>query len=237
MSNRINANQIKAELDSVIADADNTEPQLAQKLRQLSRWIKDKKPGLLTKKRLVMDLIIEVMQDAKFWLKIKDLAPDEKIAFDRQAQLTPPERYWYETLFPTWFKTPDPKLTTWTKKLMAEEFPNSDRSTISKFANEFDNLGAPTFYRYILDLSMATDLMISGQLKKSLAIQLTISNPKVLDEKQNNWRETLIYWDIKRGVLFSQSPDHPIEESAKSLLERSDSLNDGCYVVDISTNN
>lgn len=184
-----------------------------------------------------MDLIIEVMQDAKFWLKIKDLAPDEKIAFYRQAQLTPPERYWHETLFPTWFKTLDPKLTTWTKKLMAEEFPNSDRSTISKFANEFDNLGAPTFYRYILDLSMATDLMISGQLNKSLAIQLTISNPKVLDEKQNNWRETLIYWDIKRGVLFSQSPDHPIEESAKSLLERSDSLNDGCYVVDISTNN
>ena len=127
MSNRIDANQIKAELDSVIADADNTEPQLAQKLRQLSRWIKDKKPGLLTKKRLVMDLIIEVMQDAKFWLKIKDLAPDEKIAFYHQAQLTPPERYWYETLFPTWFKTPDPKLTTWTKKLMAEEL---DRKSV-----------------------------------------------------------------------------------------------------------
>jgi hypothetical protein len=67
---------------------------------------------------------------------------------------------------------------------------------------------------------MATDLMISGQLKKSLVIQLTISNPKVLDEKQNNWIETLIYWDIKWGVLFSQFPDHPIEESVKSLLER-----------------
>jgi hypothetical protein len=83
---------------------------------------------------------------------------------------------------------------------------------------------------------MATDLMISGQSKQPLAVQLTMSNPELLDEKRSNWEETLIYWNIKRGVLFSYSPNHPIGKSAISLLERSDSLNDGCYVVDISTN-
>jgi hypothetical protein len=236
MPNRINANEIKIEFDRIIIQADTTDPQLAQRLRQLSRWIKNKKPGLLTKKRLVMDLIIEVMQDAKFWLNVKDLNPEETISFYREAKLTPTEIYWYETLFPQWFKTSDPKLTIWTQKLMADEFPNSDSSTILKFANEFEDLGAPTFYRYILDLSMATDLMIGGQSKQPLAIQLTMSNPELLDEKRSNWEETLIYWNIKRGVLFSHSPNHPIGKSAISLLERSDSLNDGCYVVDISTN-
>jgi hypothetical protein len=54
MPNRINANEIKIEFDRIIIQADTTDPQLAQRLRQLSRWIKNKKPGLLTKKRLLI---------------------------------------------------------------------------------------------------------------------------------------------------------------------------------------
>jgi hypothetical protein len=237
MSNRINASQIKVEFDSAIAHADITEPQLAERLRQLSRWIKNTKPGSLTKKKFVLNLLIEVLQDAKTWLKVKDLDSEEKIVYYREAELTPPELYWYETLFPGWFHISDPKLAIWTKKLMAEEFSSIDDADILGFVSEFENLGAPVFYRYILDLSMATDILIGGSSKRSLAVQLTKSNPKLLSEKQNNWKETLIYWSIKRGVLFSQSPSHPIHESARSLLMLSDSLDDGCYVVDRSTDN
>ena len=237
MSNRIDASQIKIEFDSVIAHADTTEPQLAERLRQLSRWIKNTKPGSLTKKKLVLNLLIEVLQDAKTWLKVKDLDYEEKIAYYREAELTPPELYWYETLFPTWFHISDPKLAIWTKKLMAEEFSSIDSADILGFVREFENLGAPAFYRYILDLSMATDILVSGSSSRSLAVQLTKSNPQVLSEKQNNWKETLRYWSIKRGVLFSQSPSHPIHKSASSLLRLSDSLDEGCYVINISTDN
>jgi hypothetical protein len=237
MPNRINANQIKTEFDSVIAHADTIEPQLAERLRQFSRWIKNTKPGSLTKKRDVLNLLIEIMQDAKIWLELKDFNSEEKLEYHRKAESTPPEIYWYETLFPMWFSNLDSKLTIWTKKLMAGEFANSDKSEISSFADKFDELGVLIFYRYILDLSMATDFLVSGSSKRSLAVQLTRTNPKMLDEKQKNWKETLIYWDIKRGVLFSQSPNHPIRRSTRILFELSDSLADDCYVVCISVDN
>lgn len=120
---------------------------------------------------------------------------------------------------------------------MAEEFPNTDSADILGFGKEFENLTAPAFYRYILDLSMATDILVSSSSSRPLAVQLTKSNPKVLFAKQVNWKKTLIYWSIRRGVLFSQSPSHPIRKSAKSLLGLSDSLDDGCYVMDTSENN
>ncbi len=58
-----------------------------------------------------MHLIIEVVQDAKFLLNVKDLDLEETIAFYREAKLTPLEIYWHETLCPQWFKSSDPKLT------------------------------------------------------------------------------------------------------------------------------
>jgi hypothetical protein len=234
MPNRINASQIKSELDHIIAHADTTEPLLAERLRQFSRWIKNTKPGSLTKKKLVVDFLFELILDAALWLDLKDLNREEKIEYYREAELTPSERYWYEILFPAWFSRRDPKLTIWTQKMMAEEFQSSDSADILLFTAAFKSLWAPVVYRHILDLSMATDLLIDGRLEKPLAIQLTRSNPKMLSEKQDRWRETLIYWNIERGVLFSHSPSHSIEGSAISLLSLSDSLVDGCYAVEES---
>jgi hypothetical protein len=234
MPNRINASQIKSELENVIAHADTTEPLLAERLRQFSRWIKNTKPGSLTKKRLVMDFLVELILDTTLWLDLKDLDPEEKIEYYREANLTPSERYWHETLFPAWFRTRDPKLTIWTQKMMSEEFQSSDSVDILLFVTAFKSLSTPIVYRNILDLSMATDLLINGRLGKPLAIQLTRSNPKMLSEKQDRWKDTLVYWNIERGVLFSHSPSHSIERSAISLLSLSDSLVDGCYAVEES---
>ena len=234
MSNRINPNQIKAELDRIIADASDAEPQLAERLRQFSRWIKDKKPGLLTKKRLVVDLLIEIILSSDVWLKLKDLSPEERTELFGILELSPPEIYWYEILFPKWFRATDPKLTVWTRKIMSEEFPRSDEEFIKRFIIVFTKLKAPTFYNYILDLSMATDLIISHSREKPLAVQLTISNQTLLKKKQADWEETLRYWKIERGVLFSQSPNHSIDRSSTSLLNHSDELEDNCYIVSVS---
>ncbi len=56
MSNRIPADQIKPELEKIVKEAETQEPELAKRLTWFLRWIKDEKTGLLTKKRLVMDL-------------------------------------------------------------------------------------------------------------------------------------------------------------------------------------
>jgi hypothetical protein len=234
MSNSINANQIKIELNIVITEADKVEPLLAKRLRQFSRWIKDKKDGLLTKKKLVLDLIIEIIQDAKLWIEIQDFDPEERAEFYNEAGFTASEKYWYETLFPEWFMNQDPKLSIWTKKLMADEFPRSDQEIIDKFIWEFNRLGKPSLYRYILDLSMATDLVIHNQLGKPLAVQMTSSNPDLLGQKQSEWEKTLIYWKVPRGVLFSHFTSHPVGKSVEILLKHADTLENGCYVMGIS---
>jgi hypothetical protein len=234
MPSHISPAQIKAELDRIIEDANSSEPKLGQRLSYFYRWIKDKKPGLLVKKRLVLDLIIEVMLDAKLWLNIKDLNDAEKVDFYNAANLSCLDIYWYEILFPTWFNNSDPKSSIWTQKLMSEEFPRDDLEFIAEFIKKFKTNGAVTLYKYILDLSMATDLAISYNSKKPLLIQFTISNPNLLTQKRDEWEKTLRYWKIERGVLFSQSPSHSIDKSVSSLLAHSDELENNCYIVSVS---
>lgn len=235
MPNSVSAGQIKPELDSVIAAAETLEPQLAERLRWFSRWIKDKKPGLLTKKPLVMDFLIELMQDAKLWLKLKDFNPDERTEFFQQAELTPTEQYWYEILFPAWFGKSDPKMITWAKKLMAEEYPRSDQSLLERLIQEISRQRGTSFDSYILDLAMATDLLISGTRSQPIALQLTTNSPSLLGQKQTEWEKTLMYWGIVRGVLFSYDPRHAIDRAVSSLLVQSDSVAEGCYIVYTST--
>ncbi len=235
---RINANQIKPELDKIIAQADIIDPQLATRLRRFSRWIKDTKPGSLTKKPDVMGVILEVMKDARTLLDLRGLDPGEKLEYYGIAKFAPPERYWFETLFPLWFEISDPKLDIWTKKLMAEEFPSSDREIISKFANEFNKLGAPILKKYILDLSMATDLIISGLSQEPLAVQLTKSSLAMTIKKQGSWKVTLMYWSIQQGVFFSHDPRHQICESATSMLQiADDTCANDCYRICMSSGN
>jgi hypothetical protein len=235
MANSIPAGQIKSELDSVIVEADTLEPLLAERLRWFSRWIKEKTPGLLTKKPLVMDFLIELMQDAKLWLKIKALNLEERREFFLLAELAPTEQYWYGTLFPAWFSKSDPKMTTWAKKLMAGEFPRTDQPLLEKLIHEINDQRGTSFDSYILDLAMATDLLISGTQKQSIALQLTTNSPRFLAQKQSEWEKTLIYWSILRGVLLSYNPRHPIDKVVSSLLPLSDSLADGCYSIKTST--
>lgn len=227
MRQRIPATQIKSEFEHLIQQAEELEPELAKRLKWFVRWIKNKKPGLLMKKRLVMDLLIEIYQDAKLWLAIKTCTPDELTEFWEQAQMYPPERYWYEILFPRWFQQSDIKLETWTSKIMSEQFNQSDLSLINTFKIGINRHGGYTFTRYILDLSMATDILISGSLGKPLTVQLTIVASKY-EDKYTKWQETLKYWQICRGVFLRHEPTR-FTQQVQRLLELSDTLDDNCY--------
>jgi hypothetical protein len=228
---KIPAGQIKLELDSVISTAIRLEPQLATRLLWFSRWIYDKKLGLLNRKPLVLDFLNELILDSKIWLRLKE--PKQRTEFFQVA--TPTEQYWYEILYPAWFGQVDPKMTVWTQKLMADQFPKSDKALVDKFIQEVDCQSGTSFFNYILDLAMATDFLLSGSQNLPLVIQLTTNAPSFLGRKQTDWEKTLISWGIVRGVLLSHDPRHPIDKSVSSLLLLSDSLSKGCYIVVNST--
>lgn len=229
---RLPAKEIKTELDSLIQDALSTEPNLAKRLDELRRWIKDKKLGLLTRKPLVIDFLTELILDSRLWLKLKELTSEEKQIFFAQAQMTPAEKYWYEFLFPQWFNESDPKLDTWKKKMMSGEFTQEDEELINNLADEIEINGGACLWRYIIDLSMATDLVTSGNSSIPLCVQMTISSEEWLTDKKVNWEATLRYWGITRGLLVSINPQNladNLNSLANVILQKCDSLPSSCY--------
>lgn len=226
---RIPANSIKDELETLIQKATQEEPLLAERLRWFSRWISNKKVGLLQSKRYVMDFLIELILDSQFWLAFKAIPPEQKELFWQEAAMSPPERLWYETLFPRWFSESDPKMTTWTKKMMAGDFGQADAELLNQFITTIERQGGNTFNCYILDLAMATDLLISGSSHLPLAVQITTQSPNWNADKQTFWYQTLLYWKIERGIFLSYNPQNSINQIANLLLQYSDSLPNNCY--------
>ncbi|NTW21669.1 MAG: hypothetical protein HGA42_19815, partial [Nostocales cyanobacterium W4_Combined_metabat2_030] len=191
-----------------------------------------KKDGLLTSKPLVLDFLTELILDATLWLKLKQLTPDEKEKFFEQAQLTPAERYWYEFLLPQWMNESDPKLDTWKKKIMSGAYTQDDRAFINSISHEIEALGGACLWRYILDLSMATDLLISGNLELPLCVQITMLSDEWLENKNAHWEATLRYWWIQRGLLLSFNPrklEGKLVTLAEVILQKGDELPPTCY--------
>jgi hypothetical protein len=60
----LQAKEIKDKLRSFIKEASSIDPNLAKRLDEISRWIKDTKPGSLTAKKFVMLFLIQIIRDA-----------------------------------------------------------------------------------------------------------------------------------------------------------------------------
>jgi hypothetical protein len=227
MSERIHAKDIEQTLRRLIADAIQIEPLLANRLNEVWRWIKDKKPGQLMSKRYVMAFLDELYEDANVWLDLNTLETKEKQAYE--DEMTPAERYWYTELFPKWFKERDPKLSIWQQKLMAGEYKPKDKELIADLCNRVDKQQGSSWDAYILDLSMATDLIVSAAQEKPLCIQLTTSYDQFTKDKKQKWELTLKYWSIQRGLFVNFNPmkDRAVLESRLRL--ESDCLPDSGY--------
>jgi hypothetical protein len=235
MPQRIQVKDIEPELKRLIAEARPVETGLAERLDEMRRWIKTKKPGQLMSKRHVMDFLIELYVDARVWLDLKALEPDA-----RQAcidQMTPAEQYWYTELFPRWFNEPDPKLSIWEQKLMAGEFDQEDKELIDNLCDRIDQRQGSSWAGYILDLSMATDLIASSTLKIPLSVQLTTVSSQLAVDKKARWELTLRYWKIQRALFVSFNPmrdeRRPVGDHRSLLesriLQESDRLPASCY--------
>lgn len=221
--------KIRENLLDLLEYTSTEEPELHSRLQELWNWIKDKKDGLIMNKNHVLNLLTEVINDSVFWLNYQTLTKSEKTEI--KNQLTTSRKYWSLVLFPTWFREKDPKLKKWKQALLKNKFKHLDLQDIIIICQEIEQLGGSTHICYLLDLSMATDLIAANNISATLAVQLTTLSEKWLDTKQDEWEKTLKYWQIKRGLLLSYSPQINDFDKASLIFQKCTLLPDICYDV------
>lgn len=218
---------IRADLLDLLEYTETEEPQLYQRLQEIWKWIKDKKDGLITSKNHVLNLLEEVIQDSIFWLEYKNLTTGEQHQVNQT--LSSSRYYWSLVLFPLWFQEADPKSKRWKQELFRNNFKHLDNRDILETCREIAKQGGNTHTGYILDLSMATDLIAASSISQALAIQLTITSTESIASKKDKWEKTLTYWNIKRGLLVSYDPRHGVAARVTVILQECASLPDNCY--------
>ena len=222
--------QIKEQLKLLIEEASTIDPSLAIRLNQINNWIKDVKPGTLMSKRFVLLFLQQFIRDTEIRLDIKRLTSEAERQ-DVYELMTPPERYWYGELFPRWLSKNDPKFHIWRKKLMSGEFNQEDEKLINLIADVIKRNGGQALQRYIIDLSMASDIIVSSIQEQPLCIQLTSQSQEFTQAKSDDWEDTLISWGIARGLFLSFNPGESdfINQIVNLALDKSDNLNNGIY--------
>ncbi|MBN3951788.1 MAG: hypothetical protein V7K14_01355 [Nostoc sp.] len=224
------AKEIKEKLKSLIEQASSIDQNLARRLDEINRWVKNIKPGSLTAKPFVVAFLLEVITDSTIWLIIKSL-PSEEEQKAKFEQMTPIERYWYAYLFPRWFNASDSKFYIWKQKLMAGEFNQLDDDIIKLIAQDIVSREGSFWQRYIADLSMATDLIVSRN-NEPLCIQVTSLSEEFNYQKYQAWQNTLRSWEIERGLFLSYNPKDAdfVNQLVNVALYNSDYLSGGKYL-------
>ena len=226
------AQEIKDKLKSLIREADSIYPSLALRLGEVDRWVKDVKPGTLTAKKFVMAFLLQLVSDSEVWLAVKSL-PSEAAQQAAFELMTPAERYWYSYLFPKWLSETDLKFYIWKKKLMAGKFNPADDRILQSIAARIQQRGDTSFIqRYIADLSMATDSIVSNRQQQPLCIQVTTVSDEFSQQKYENWQKTLQDWGIDRGLFLSYdiNDENFLNQLANIALYNSDNLPAGRYL-------
>lgn len=200
----MHAREIEPKLKQLIKNASAVEPVLAKRLEEIWRWIKDIKSGSLLQKKFLIGFLLELIKDAEIWLELQTLNPEERQSF--LNQLTPTVRYWYECLFPSWFKDRDRKFYIWKQKLRSGEFNPTDAELIKFIAAQIKDRQGSVVHRYIADFSMATDVIVSSEEGKPLCVQITSVSDAYSQVKYEKWEYTLRQWKIERGLFISYNP-------------------------------
>jgi len=227
----LQSEEIKQRLTSLIEEASIVDPNLEKRLEEIYHWIKNVKLGSLTAKRFVILFLQQIIRDSQIWLDIQALDSDE----EQQAyygEMTATEKYWYGELFSKWLSENDPKFYIWKRKLMAEEFSQQDASLIDSISSTIKFRGGTIVQRYVADLSMATDIIVSSRQEKALCIQLTSLSNEFSVGKSDNWETTLRFWEIERGLFLSYNPGNTnfVNQMANVILYNSDNLKASVYL-------
>lgn len=225
------AKDIKKRLKKLIKEASIVDPNLEKRLIEIDRWVGDIKTGSLTAKRFLILFLEQIIRDAEAWLKFKSLPSQEEQKLALEA-LNPTLKYWYNYLFPQWLNHKDPKFYIWRRKLMAGKFEQKDEDLIASAIEEIQLRGGTVVKRYVIDLSMSTDIIVSAGQEGSLCVQLTTLNQEFYQEKSNDWEHTLRFWSIERGLFLSYNPGEPnfVNKIANITLYNSNNLKIGVYL-------
>jgi hypothetical protein len=227
----LQAKEIKDKLKSLINEASSIDPSLERRLVEVNRWVKDVKPGSLTSKRFVVAFLLQIIRDAEAWLRLKSLISEQEQQFALD-QLKPTVKYWYGYLFLQWLNKNDPKFHIWRQKLMAGEFNQKDARVIESLTKIIRRRQGTVVQRYIADLSMATDIIISNRQNQPLCLQLTTISEQFSQAKSKDWENTLRFWEIERGLFLSFNPrtDDFENQLVNIALYNSDNLKKKTYL-------
>jgi hypothetical protein len=229
----LQAQDIKQTLKSLIKEASTIDPSLAKRLEQIDRWVKDVKSGSLNgnTKRFLRLFLEQIIKDSQIWLDIQALSSQEEQEV-YYTKMTATEKYWFRELFAKWLKENDPKFIIWRQKLMAGDFRQEDGDLLNSVVNSIEVRGGTVIKRYIADLSMATDIIVSSRQDKALCIQLTSLANKYSQEKSDSWESTLRFWAIERGLFLNYNPGKNdfINKIVNLSLHNSDNLKSRIYL-------
>ncbi|MDJ0735404.1 MAG: hypothetical protein QNJ47_15325 [Nostocaceae cyanobacterium] len=225
------AKEIKERLKSLIQEASAVDPNLMSRLEEINRWIKNVKPGSLTAKKLLILFLVQIIDDAEVWLKFKSL-PSKTEQQAAINALNPALRYWYSYLFPKWLSENDPKFYIWRQKLMTGDFIQEDENLLLSITNNIKKRGGNVVRRYIADLSMTTDIIVSNRNEKPLCVQITSLSDEYSQIKSEEWKNVLCFWEIERGLFLSFNPSTTnfVNQIVNITLYNSDNLKTGMYL-------
>ncbi|MDJ0846659.1 hypothetical protein [Crocosphaera sp.] len=226
--------EIIGQLRDLIEQSTVDQPELAKKLSRVYSWIYKKKEGLLTRKKYVLSFLTELVVDSELYLKLQRVQPSVK---DKVlARMTSVEIYWYEELFPAWLsREHDPNYNIWTQKLMAEKYSPKDEETLACIAEAVKRLRGSCLWKYILDLSMANDLLIASNTGTPLCIQITTMSNNNLERsgKKEQWELSCRDWGISTGVFVILDPTklcREVDNVARNLLEYTDDIRGQTFI-------
>ena len=73
---------------------------------------------------------------------------------------------------------------------------SEDEDLLERISNNIKSRGGYVVRRYIVDLSMTTDIIVSKRDEKPLCIQITSLADEHYQHKSHNWENVLKYWEI-----------------------------------------
>lgn len=211
---RLHANEIKPRLKELRRKSLFIEPNLATRINEIGITLLKYKNELIDKKQFLIDFLNEFYYDIQTYLSL----PQEKIQeFYQQKNISLTEYYWYSVVLSDWLSKEDPKFSYWIEKLLLEEYKGNDQNLILALTQKINaRSDGSASHRYILDLSMATDLLVSHvpsqfepvfvQLKGIPIFRDGQRNPDFINEQQR-WNSTLSCWCIKRALLVAHNPE------------------------------
>jgi hypothetical protein len=230
---KLRANEIKPRLRKLKQDALRIEPRFVQRINEIGTALSEYKNEILDQKQFLMEFLNEFYYDVEAYLQdVKpqlNLTDDEVQAFFERSAVSLTERYWYGVALPRWFHKDDFKQQIWVDKLLSGEEQASDRALILSLTQVLNaRLDGCASHRYILDLSMATDLLASHvpcsyspvfvQLKGIPIFRDNLRNSYFM-EKQQSWTATCSYWEVERALLISHSANVTRPENQSSLAD------------------